>query len=139
LTVPIDYAAAGDLLEAYGRALATFDGDAWVDLFDEDATFQPDPFAPALAGHNDLRRYLLDASRQQEQVAFTVERHWVAGETALAVWHLGFVDRHTQARIRRSGFITATVGDDGRISQARTWWMEAPKGAEVPGGGSVGR
>ena len=29
----IDYAAAGDVLEAYGRAWETFDGDAWVALF----------------------------------------------------------------------------------------------------------
>jgi len=31
----IDYATAGDLLAAYGRAWETFDGDAWVAIFPE--------------------------------------------------------------------------------------------------------
>ena len=30
-----DYSTAGVLLEAYGRAWQTFDGDAWVALFTE--------------------------------------------------------------------------------------------------------
>jgi ketosteroid isomerase-like protein len=124
--MPIDYAAAGDLLEAYGRARVTFDGDAWVDLFEPEATWQVDPFEPPLTGHNDLRRFLLDASRQEEQVTFTVERHWVSGDTILASWHLSFIDQQTTARVRRSGFLTATVGTDGRIAQSRTWWMDAP-------------
>jgi ketosteroid isomerase-like protein len=127
--MPIDYAAAGDLLDAYGRARMSFDGDAWVDLFDPDATWQVGPFDPPLAGHNELRRYLLDASRQQEQVSFTIERHWVSGDTVLASWHLSFVDRQTDARVRRAGFLTAAVGADGRITQSRTWWMEAPVAA----------
>ena len=33
----IGYAAGGDLLEAYGRAWQSFDGDAWVGLFVKDA------------------------------------------------------------------------------------------------------
>ena len=35
----VDYAAAGDLLEKYGDAWATFDGDAWVALFSDDAEY----------------------------------------------------------------------------------------------------
>ena len=34
----IDYAAAGDLLDAYGAAWAAFDGEGWVAIFVEDAT-----------------------------------------------------------------------------------------------------
>ena len=89
----IDYAAAGDLLEAYGRAWETFDGDAWVAIFTDEAEYHEDPFGAPLVGHNALRAYLLDASASQRDVEFTVERHWVSGDTVLAAWHATFTRR----------------------------------------------
>ena len=83
----IVYAAAGELLEAYGKAWETFDGDAWVALFTEDAEYHEDPFGAPLVGHNALQAYLLDAAASERDVEFTVERHWVSGETVLAAWH----------------------------------------------------
>ena len=77
----IDYAAGGELLEAYGSAWETFDGDAWVDLFTEDAEYHEDPFGAPLVGHNALRAVLLEAAEAQRDVEFTVERHWVSGTT----------------------------------------------------------
>ncbi len=59
----IDYAGGGELLDAYGRAWMTFDGDAWVALFTEDAEYHEDPFEPALVGHNALRRYSVGGRR----------------------------------------------------------------------------
>ena len=41
----LDHAAAGDLLERMA-ARETFDGDAWVALFTEDAEYHADPFEP---------------------------------------------------------------------------------------------
>ena len=35
----IDYARGAELLEAYGRAWAAFDGDSWIALFSEDAEY----------------------------------------------------------------------------------------------------
>ena len=87
----IDYAAAGDLLVAYGEAWRTFDGDAWVALFTEDAEYHNEPFEPPLVGHNPLRAYLLEAAGLQRDVEFTVERHWVSGTTVLAAWQVAFV------------------------------------------------
>ena len=74
-----DYPAAGEWLDAYGRAWMTFDGDAWVGLFTEDAEYHEDPFGAPLAGHNALRAYLLEAAASERDVEFTVERHWVSG------------------------------------------------------------
>ncbi len=74
----IDYAAAGRLLEAYGRAWESFDGDAWTELFSEDAAYHEDPFDPPLVGRTAIPSYLLHAAEQQQQVEFTVERHWVS-------------------------------------------------------------
>ena len=82
----IDYAAAGEWLEAYGRAWQTFDGDAWVGLFTEDAEYHEDPFGTPLVGHNALRAYLLEAAASETDVEFTVERHWASGDTLLAAF-----------------------------------------------------
>ena len=118
----IDYAAAGALLERYGRAWEAFDGDGWVALFSEDAEYHEEPFEPPLVGHNAIRAYLLEASGAQDQVEFTVERHWVSGATVLAAWHASFVRRPTRARVRLAGFMTLEVGPDGRIERLREWW-----------------
>ena len=83
----IDYARGGDLLEAYGTARASFDGDAWVALFTEDAEYHEDPFGAPHVGHNALRSFLLEAANRQRDVDFTVERHWVSGSTVLAALH----------------------------------------------------
>ena len=60
-----EYAAAGEWLDAYGRAWMTFDGDAWVGLFTDDAEYHEDPFGVPLVGHNALRAYLLEAAASE--------------------------------------------------------------------------
>ena len=124
----IDYAAAGDLLAAYGHAWETFDGDAWVAIFADDAEYHEDPFEAPLVGHNALRAYLLDASASQRDVEFSVERHWVSGETVLAAWHATFTRRSSGNLVRMAGFMTAEVAADGRISRFREWTRYGPEG-----------
>ena len=123
----VDYTTAGDLLDAYGRAWETFDGDAWVALFSEDAEYHEDPFEPPLVGHNALRAYLLDASASQRDVEFTVERHWVSGETVLAAWHVAFIRQASGQHVRMAGFMTAEVAN-GRIARFREWTRYGPEG-----------
>ena len=118
----LDHAAGADLLERYGRAWESFDGDAWTDLFTDDVEYHEDPFESPMVGHNAVRAYLLEAAGQQEQVEFTVERHWVAGSTVLAAWHASYVRRSDQARVRLAGFMTMEIADDGRIARFREWW-----------------
>ena len=65
----IDYATAGDLLEAYGRApsgpsMATRGSRSSRD----DAEYHVDPFGAPLVGHNALRAYLLESARTQTDV-----------------------------------------------------------------------
>jgi ketosteroid isomerase-like protein len=125
----IDYAAAGDLLAAYGAAWQAFDGDAWVALFTEDAEYHVDPFGAPLVGHNALRAYLLASAETQRDVEFTVERHWVSGTTVLAAWHATWVGRKDGKVTRMAGFLTAEVAPDGRISRFREWALVAPGSA----------
>jgi ketosteroid isomerase-like protein len=122
----IDYAAAGDLLDAYAEAWRTLDGDAWVALFTEDAEYHVDPFGPPLVGHNALRAFLLDAAANQRDVQFTVERHWVSGSTVLAAWHLTWTGPDDRHLTRAAGFITAEIAPDDRISRFREWRVVAP-------------
>ena len=124
----IDYAAAGEWLEAYGRAWETFDGDAWVAIFSDEAEYHEDPFGVPLVGRNALRAYLLEASASQRDVEFTVERHWVSGDTILAAWHATFTRRASERLVRMAGFMTAEVGPDGRISRFREWTRYGPEG-----------
>ena len=132
--MPVEYAQAGELLAAYGRAWETFDGDAWTELFTEDAVYHEHPFEPPLTGHNQIRAYLLEAAQTQREVEFTVERHWVSGDTVLAAWHAGFVRTATAARVRIAGFMTIEVAPDGRVSRFREWWhRREPGGAPTDG------
>jgi len=125
----IDYAAGGELLERYGQAWETFDGDAWVDLFTDEAEYHGDPFGAPLVGHNALRAFLLESARTQRDVDFTVERHWVSGSTVLAAWHASWTDRGDGRVVRWAGFLTAEVESDGRIGRFREWALEAPAGS----------
>lgn len=118
----LDHAAASDLLERYGDAWETFDGDAWTALFTDDVEYSEDPFAQPMVGHNALRAYLLEASERQQDVEFTVERHWVVAATVLAVWHASYIRRADRARVRLAGFMTMEIADDGRIARFREWW-----------------
>ncbi len=124
----IDYAAAGDLLDAYGAAWAAFDGDGWVAIFTEDAEYHEDPFSQPLVGNNALRAYLLHQAETTRDVDFTVERHWVSGSTVLAAWHASWIVRADGRGVRVSGFMTAEIAGDGRISRLHEWRLTAPGG-----------
>ena len=125
----IDHAAGGALLDAYGRAWETFDGDAWVAIFTEDAEYPGDPFREPLVGHNSLRAFVLESADTQRDVDFTVERHWVSGTTVLAAWQVAFVKRATGQLVRLAGFLTAEVAPDSRINRFREWAQYAPGSA----------
>jgi ketosteroid isomerase-like protein len=120
--VALTHAGAQDLLEAYGRAWEAFDGDAWTELFSEDVEYHEDPFEPPMTGRNAVRAYLLEASRRQEQVEFTIERHWAVEATVLAAWHASYVERDSNARVRLNGFMTLDIDGSGRIVRLREWW-----------------
>lgn len=124
----IDYARGGTLLEAYGRARQSFEGDAWVALFTEDAEYHEDPFGAPLVGHNALRAYLLGSAERQKDVEFTVERHWVSGSTVLAAWHASWVGRADGVVNRVAGFLSADVAPDGRIEKFHEVSLRAPTG-----------
>jgi ketosteroid isomerase-like protein len=121
----VTHAGAQELLERYGRAWEAFDGDAWTELFRDDVEYHEDPFEPPMVGRNAVRAYLLEASRAQEQVEFTVERHWAVEDTVLAAWHASYVRRQTKERVRLSGFLTLEIAD-GRIRRLREWWHRRP-------------
>jgi ketosteroid isomerase-like protein len=116
----LDYAAAGEMIERYGQAWQDFDGDAWVDLFTDDIEYAADPFEAPLVGHNAVRAYLNEAAEQQDQVAFTAERHWVVDPTVLIAWHAGYVQRSDRAQVRLAGFMAWDVRD-GKIARLREW------------------
>jgi len=117
----ITYAQAFDLLKALVDARLACDGDRYTDLFAETAEVSHDPFAPPLAGHNALRAYLLEAAETERYFDLAIERHWVAGDTVLAAWHASWTRRTDEAKVRQAGFLSAEVGEDGRIVRLKHW------------------
>ena len=117
----IAYPQAFDLLEAYTKARKGYDGDAFVELFADEAQLVLDPFEPPLVGHNALRAYLLEAADAERYYDLAIERHWVSGETVLAAWHASWNRVGDDAKVRQAGFLSAEVGEDGRIGRLRLW------------------
>jgi ketosteroid isomerase-like protein len=122
----IDYATAGDLLETFGRAWQTFDGDLITSMFTDDAEYHADLFAPPMVGQNAIRAYWNDGARTTRDVDFTVERHWVAADSVLCAWHASFEEIATSSRTRLVGFMTWDMAADGRIARLREWTVVAP-------------
>ena len=117
----IDYAHGHDILEGLVRARMAYDGDAYTDLFDERGELVLDPFEAPLAGHNALRAYLLQAADDERYYDQAIERHWVVRDMILAAWHASWTRRADEAKVRQAGFLSAEVGEDGRITRLRLW------------------
>jgi hypothetical protein len=64
---------------------------------------------------------LLKAVELQEEVSFTVERHWVVDPTILLAWHAGYIQRSDRAQIRLAGFMTLEMRN-GKIARLREWY-----------------
>ena len=128
----LSYPQAHDLLEAFVKARTGYDGDALVALFTDEAEVSLDPFTAPLAGHNDLRAYLNAAAEAERWFNLEIERHWAAGDAALAAWHASWTRRSDEAKVRQSGFLVAETGGDGRIVRLRQWTVsrEHPAGQE---------
>jgi ketosteroid isomerase-like protein len=117
----LSYAQGFDLLEALVAARRACDGDRYTALFADEAEVVLDPFAPPLAGHNDLRAYLNDAAEAERYFDLAIERHWVSGDTVLAAWHASWNRIADDAKVRQAGFLSAEVGEDGRITRLKHW------------------
>lgn len=117
----ITYAQGFDLLKALVDARMACDGDRYTDLFAETAEASHDPFSPPLAGHNALRAYLLEAADTERYYDLAIERHWVSGDAVLAAWHASWSRPTDEAKVRQAGFLSAEVGEDGRIVRLRHW------------------
>ena len=117
----VTYAGGHDLLEAFVAARMRYDGERLVALFIADAQVVLDPFASPLAGHNALRAYLLAAAAAERAYDLEIERHWVSGDTVLAAWHASWNRPKNDVKVRQAGFLTAELGDDGRIVRLRLW------------------
>ena len=99
-------------------AWATFDGDAWVALFTEDAEYHEDPFGAPLVGHNALRAYLLDAPNRSATSSSRSNATGSRGSTVLAPGTRSLHGESDGRLERIAGFLTAELATDGRISRA---------------------
>ncbi len=117
----ITYAEAHDLLGRLVEARMQYLGDALVDQFTETCDVVIDPFEAPLVGHNALRAYLNDAAEAERWFDLAIERHWVSGSTVLAAWHASWTRNADEAKVRQAGFLSAEMGEDGRIERLKLW------------------
>jgi hypothetical protein len=117
----IAYADAHDLLARLVAARSRYDGDLLVEQFTDACEVVLDPFEPALVGHNALRAYLNDAAGAERWFDLAIERHWVSGSTVLAAWHASWNRVSDEAKVRQAGFLSADVGEGGRIARLKLW------------------
>jgi hypothetical protein len=119
--VNISYADAHDLLGRLVAARSRYDGDGLVEEFGDACEVVLDPFEHALVGHNALRAYLNEAAEAERWFDLAIERHWVSGSTVLAAWHAGWTRVSDEAKVRQAGFLSAEMGEDGRIARLKLW------------------
>ena len=117
----VTYAEAHDLLGRLVAGRSGYDGDLVTAQFAETGELVLDPFEPPLAGHNALRAYLNDAAEAERWFDLAIERHWVAGSTVLAAWHASWTRVADEAKVRQAGFLSAEVGEDGRVVRLKLW------------------
>ena len=125
---PVDYAWAGDFLDAWVAARENGDISPFVDRFMEDATLQPGPFEAPLERTNAIRAYFLQRNAEEADVDLTVERHWVSGATILAAWHASYQRRPDRGHVREAGFLTAEIRSN-RCVRLRLWTMSRSDGS----------
>jgi hypothetical protein len=117
----IAYADAHDLLDRLAAARSRYDGDLLAEQFTYTCEVVLDPFETALVGHNALRAYLNDAAVAERWFDLAIERHWVSGSTVLAAWHASWTRVADEAKVRQAGFLSAEMGEDGRIARLKLW------------------
>ena len=117
----ITYAEAHDLLARLVEARLQYLGDVLVDQFAETCEVAIDPFETPLVGHNALRAYLNDAAEAERWFDLAIERHWVSGSSVLAAWHASWTRVADEAKVRQAGFLSAEMGEDGRIMRLKLW------------------
>jgi uncharacterized protein (TIGR02246 family) len=110
-----------DLFARFKQAREQRDPDAMLELYAEEAVYDPDPFASSLQGANAIRAHWNAVAAEQIHVDVDAERIWVSGPTVLASWHAAFTRVDTAVRVRVRGFSTMELADDGSILRMRDW------------------
>jgi hypothetical protein len=119
-----------DLLDTYTFATERRDVDLAMSLYREDAELREDPFEPPATGNLEIRARWNHHAAARFHVEFEVERSWVSGPTLLVAWHAAHTRRATAERVRRRGFSTFELDDDGLIARERRWTLERVVGTD---------
>jgi hypothetical protein len=119
-----------DLFARFKQAREQRDPEAMLELYADEATYEPDPFAPSLQGANAIREHWNDIVAQQVHVDIDAERIWVVGRTVLASWHAAFTRMATAVRVRVRGFSTMELDDEGSILRMRDWSLTRDVGID---------
>lgn len=110
-------------VSAYFTTLSAMDVDAWLALFEPDATAH-DPGPTVLAGHEQLRGYV-DALLTAFSAFSLVHDEIFACDAGAAVRWQARATTKSGDELAFSGIETFEIGATGKIRQARAYWDPA--------------
>jgi hypothetical protein len=94
---------AKQFLAQYKKAWETRDAELAAGLFTRDAEYHENPFSAPIVSREAIHDYWEAATREQEDIQFTVRNFLYSGYTLMAEWTCTFRDRSTGERKELAG------------------------------------
>jgi ketosteroid isomerase-like protein len=113
---------AKEFLEKYKRAWETRNADLAASLFTRDARYKENPFGEPIIGREAIHEYWAGATRQQEDIHFTVTNSLHTAYFLIAEWTCSYRDRATGKRRELAGMFFADFYGP-QVRTFREYWQ----------------
>jgi len=113
---------AKEFLEKYKKAWETRDAGLAASLFTRDVRYKENPFGDPISGREAIRHHWAGASRQQEDIHFTVTNSLHMGYFLVAEWTCSYRDRATGKRRELAGMFFADFYGT-QVRTFREYWQ----------------
>lgn len=118
----IDSRSAAAFAENYGRAWATWDVDAFIEMFSADVVYVAHP-EEIVIGREALRRYVDKERMAQGEVVVRMGKPLVSGDQVICEFWALATNEGEEASI--AGCLLARLdGPDGRCAHFREYWFD---------------
>jgi hypothetical protein len=114
-------------LERYRSAWKTDDPKQIGDLFTQDATYSPWPFAKAWEGRDAIVAKWIDRGDSKNPWRFESEVLTFEGDTGVVRGLTTYPAHDEEPEAVYSNIWVVTLASDGRASSFSEWWVEKPK------------
>jgi len=113
---------AKEFLEKYKKAWETRDAGLAASLFTRDVRYKENPFGEPISGREAIHHHWAGATRQQEDIHFTVTNSLHTGYFLVAEWTCSYRDRATGKRRELAGMFFADFYGT-QVRTFREYWQ----------------